>query len=210
MILSIITPTFQREKQLFALCLSIQTQVYRPRHRRQVEHIVVSDGPREEDTRAVSDVVSLIESSYVSDGLCVLRHASVPHTGFFGADARDKGVGMATGEWVWFVDDDNVLANALTVSEIISELEAMSPHVDLALAPVWDRKQGKVLPFEDSPAYAGIDTMNIFVRRKLALEEKWGTDPDEIMGPDYYYWKRLLQKAGGKFHRMGTLTGVHV
>jgi len=102
---TVITPTFRRHRELLGRCIpSVAAQAYPA-----VEHIVVSDGPDPELAAALAASGSQV------------RYGESDHGGHWGHLARLKGIEMARGELIAWLDDDDayrpdhvaVLAGAL-------------------------------------------------------------------------------------------------
>ena len=101
---SIITPTIGRPELARAL-LSAARQLGP-----YDEHIVIGDGPQPEAQRMA------LEYRHT-------RYIQTPRTGGFGAVQRDAGIMQATGDYLIFLDDDDVLVDgALSLArEIVAE-----------------------------------------------------------------------------------------
>jgi glycosyltransferase involved in cell wall biosynthesis len=107
--ISVITPTWQRHQLLLERCIpSVAAQTV------EVEHVVVSDGPDLE----LRDLLAGLDVVYAE----VAEHADDPCN--YGARARNRGLEVATGDLIAYLDDDNAfrpqhverLAAALTES----------------------------------------------------------------------------------------------
>lgn len=101
---SIITPTIGRPELARAL-LSAARQLGP-----YDEHIVIGDGPQPE-AQAMA-----LEYRHT-------RYIQTPKTGGFGAVQRDAGIAQATGDYLIFLDDDDVLVDGIlsVVREIVAE-----------------------------------------------------------------------------------------
>ena len=101
---SIITPTIGRPELARAL-LSAARQLGP-----YDEHIVIGDGPQPE-AQAMA-----LEYRHT-------RYIQTPRTGGFGAVQRDAGIAQATGDYLIFLDDDDVLVDGIlsVVREIVAE-----------------------------------------------------------------------------------------
>lgn len=101
---SIITPTIGRPELARAL-LSAARQLGP-----YDEHIVIGDGPQPE-AQAMA-----LEYRHT-------RYIQTPRTGGFGAVQRDAGIMQATGDYLIFLDDDDVLVDGVlpVVREIVAE-----------------------------------------------------------------------------------------
>ncbi|HEY6012739.1 MAG TPA: glycosyltransferase family A protein, partial [Candidatus Limnocylindrales bacterium] len=100
--ISVITPTWQRHELLMERCVpSVFTQTWPA-----VEHVVVSDGP----DRVVADLLAkdLWRRPRKTRPLVVdqlSQHIEGPID--YGSRARNRGVQLATGELIAYLDDDN-------------------------------------------------------------------------------------------------------
>lgn len=141
--LSIITPTLCRPS-LEACCRSVDQQTYQ-----DWEHIIWED--REGDIASVS-----------SDKR---RHifCSGPHRNF-GNTPRYLAWGHTTGEYVLYLDDDNVLARKDALSDIARALKLERPV--WALFPI--TLYGSRFFNGDSPGVTRTDSANIVARRDVA------------------------------------------
>jgi glycosyltransferase involved in cell wall biosynthesis len=104
-IFSIITITFNAGKILESTILSILNQSYP-----HIEYIIV-DGNSSDSTK---DIISQYEAG-------IARWVSEPDRGLY--DAMNKGLRMATGDYVWFLNAGDVLAHSNTVKELASIAE---------------------------------------------------------------------------------------
>jgi glycosyltransferase involved in cell wall biosynthesis len=89
---SVVTPTWQRHQLLLERCIpSVAAQTM------QVEHVVVSDGP-DPDLRQLLAEVDVVYAE-------VFEHADDPCN--YGARARNRGLEVASGDLIAYLDDDN-------------------------------------------------------------------------------------------------------
>ena len=103
---SIITPTISRPTLARAL-LSVARQCGP-----YDEHIVIGDGPQPEAQRMA------LEYRHT-------RYIQTPKTGGFGAVQRDAGIMQAPGDYLIFLDDDDVLVDG--VLPVVREIVAATP-----------------------------------------------------------------------------------
>jgi glycosyltransferase involved in cell wall biosynthesis len=101
MLVSLVIPTFNREGLLLKLLQSVVAQVHRP-----VEVVVVDDGSTDDMRSAVE---KFFEGRSAASGL-MLRYERLPARSGAPA-ARNRGVALASGEAVMFVDSDDLLAH---------------------------------------------------------------------------------------------------
>lgn len=110
---SIITVTYNAEKVLERTILSVLNQTYP-----LVEYIIV-DGNSSDGTRAII-------AQHASG---VSRWVSEPDSGLY--DAMNKGLRMATGDYVWFLNAGDTLHSKTTIEEAVRSIPhaANSPDV---------------------------------------------------------------------------------
>lgn len=191
--LSVITATCQRPKHL-ALCLAQFRQQSVGSLR--VEHLVVSDGP-DPYARLLTEAA----------GAACLE-LDQPH-GQWGAAAKDAGLQHARGRYVCFWDDDN-----LYEPHALATLFTAASGVDIGIVQCrhLQRKQARriVLPrrWDGAPRYGDIDTMNVCVRRELALTEPWA-DGNRRSGEDYR-WIQRLHDRGAAIRFVPIVIGEHL
>jgi glycosyltransferase involved in cell wall biosynthesis len=104
MLFSIITVTYNAEKVLERTILSVLGQTYP-----QVEYIIV-DGNSSDKTKAI------IEQYATGIDLRV----SEPDKGLY--DAMNKGLRMATGDYVWFLNAGDTLHSKTTIEELVRSI----------------------------------------------------------------------------------------
>jgi glycosyltransferase involved in cell wall biosynthesis len=95
-LISVVIPTFNRARQVQAALLSVLAQTYR-----EFEAIVIDDGSTDETGRAIQEVIRSQEN-----GEEQIRYFFQPNQGQ--SAARNKGTDEARGEWVAFLDSDDV------------------------------------------------------------------------------------------------------
>src|SRR5215467_7162311 len=125
---SVITPTWQRRDLLLNRCMpSVVNQTID----RIVEHIIVSDGPDPD----LADLGWFIE---------LLEHD--PHPANYGSMARNRGLELAVGDYIAYLDDDNAWRpNHLEL--LVGALEA-NPEADFAYSQLQTHPQGLVIGSE--------------------------------------------------------------
>jgi GT2 family glycosyltransferase len=202
--ISVITATRDRPKHLARTLEMFRVQDCHATLR--CEHIVVSDEP---DPRN-----RFLASRY---GARYAEHAAP--MGLWGAGCKDTGIGMATGRYVVFWDDDNIyhrdcLANLYRATARAGH----AGHYDIGICQCeWlglvrlTSWCGPAIPVPGEnpwPAYGDVDTMCLCVRTSLAREVAWH-DGREEAGTDYRWLSRLLNR-GAVFNFRPVVIGKHL
>ena len=166
MSVSVIIPTYNRAHVLGEAIASVLAQTYR-----EWELIIVDDG-------STDATAATIEELYAADPRVTYRKVSNGGA----ARARNKGVELASGRYITFLDSDDVVDPAW-LSRLVSELEAsdcelVSCGVTLIAA---NGEQTVVLPKKMSPAFNGF-TMKMtnggsFMLTKSLFQRVGGYDP---------------------------------
>ena len=163
---TIITPTIQRQS-LLDTCRSVDTQRFS-----DWRHIVVVDR-LEQDDALLAKIVHPQRVIF----FCSLEHRNGGNT------CRSQVFDSATGDYVYYLDDDNTLCDDMVLEDMKTELEAAG-NPDWALFPI--NYLGNYF-FHDPPALSFVDTANVIVKREFA---RW---PDiEIHESDWVYIQNLL------------------
>ena len=157
-LVSVVTPTWQRHEVLISRCIpSVQAQTYP-----DVEHVVVSDGPD-------PDLGKLLDGLPVVYGE-VGQHDDNPWN--FGSHARNHALGLASGELVAYLDDDN----AWRPDHLQRLVEAMlaNPSADFGYSRMHLHPHGYDVG-SAPPAYGQLDSSLLMHRR--GLPERLGRWP---------------------------------
>jgi len=200
-LVSVITPTWQRHEPLMQRCVpSVFGQSYGA-----IEHVVVSDGP----DRVLAGTLALDlwrrplkTRPLVFDQLD--QHVVGPHVDY-GSCARNRGLQLATGEYVAYLDDDNTWRRE-HVALLIEAIE--STGADFAYSRMRRHPAGDVVGAE-TPVYGGIDTSLIMHRRGVPERCGMWPLPHELAGdkhaPDWGVVERWLA-AGATWARVPQIT----
>ncbi len=186
-LVSVITPTWRRHETLMERCTQ---SVFRQTHS-HVEHVIVSDGPD-------ADLADLLAKDLwrrprktrplTFDALT--EHIDGPID--YGSRARNRGLELATGELVAYLDDDNAyrrehiatLADALTNSD-----------ADFAYSQLLTTGGGVI--GASPPQYGGLDTSILMHRAGLPERLGMWPLPHELIGdkhaPDWGVVQRWLE-----------------
>ncbi|HHK41634.1 MAG TPA: glycosyltransferase family 2 protein [Planctomycetaceae bacterium] len=202
-LVSVVIPTFNRAEMLRTAVRSVQAQTWP-----NVEIIIVDDGSTDNTDRVVRSL---------SCSLGNVRFVRQPHRGH-GA-SRNAGLEMARGEWVLFLDDDDLLEPRCIETLLDAALSSNSPVVACrAIAfetppAVTDPSQLRAgepmvttwhLFGVDLPAMVTIDELALrplfqtaaALFRRQVLEEVEGFDEHLPGAEDYDCWFKILAVTG--------------
>lgn len=158
-LVSVITPTWQRHDLLLNRCVpSVAGQSYAA-----VEHVVVIDGPDEE---LGAELAAMPYGSVVWDMLPA--HAPGQR---YGATARLRGLELAAGEYITYLDDDD--AYRPNHCAALAAALAANPGADFAYSLM--SSEGEVIG-SDPPVYCQIGTPMIMHRRSTLQLGTWGAE----------------------------------
>jgi glycosyltransferase involved in cell wall biosynthesis len=165
-LVSVVTPTWQRYEFLLGRCMpSAAAQTYG-----NVEHIIVSDGPDPELAERIARVTAWRGDS--------LRFEQLPEHDpaiRWGLHARLRGIALAKGEYIAYLDDDNAFRPE-HISRLVAALEA-SPAAGFAYSRMQVNGRGPAYVIgTDPPACGLIDTSEIMHRPALLEVATWQDD----------------------------------
>jgi|GEM_PF-348926 len=103
--ISIITPTFNSERDIESCILSVANQHYENK-----EHIIV-DGMSTDKT---IDIIKKLTEKYLH-----IRYVSEKDDGIY--DAMNKGINLSSGEWLYFIGSDDIFYNHNILQEIFNK-----------------------------------------------------------------------------------------
>lgn len=145
--ISVITPTWQRHELLLTRCIpSVAAQSV------PVEHVVVSDGP----DPVLRELLAGVDVVYAE----VAEHADDPCN--YGARARNRGLEVATGDLIAYLDDDNAFRPE-HVERLAAALEADSDR-DFAYTQMFRHGLGDTIGGEP-PIHGNLDSSVLMHRR---------------------------------------------
>ena len=155
-LVSVITPTCGRLETLKEAIASVDTQSYA-----HWEHLIVSDGH--------FPALQLLKSSNCEPRR---RYFSTPAIRHFGNHQRNVGIFNARGEYLVFLDDDNVLYPQVLASMLSG---FRSGDVDLVFCPIdYDHPKhgiyGDVIMPTEGFKCGDVDSLNAMIRRSLAVK----------------------------------------
>ena len=105
---SIITPVFNNEKDIEQCLKSVAAQTYT-----NIEHILI-DGNSNDNTL---NIISAYSNKYSH-----IKYLSEKDNGIY--DAMNKGIQMASGDFLYFMGSDDVFYNELILSQIANEIDS--------------------------------------------------------------------------------------
>lgn len=194
-LVSVITPTWRRRDVLLSRCLpSVYAQTYL-----RVEHVVVSDGPdRELDVALANDLWRRPRDRRPLVYQWLGEHDDAPPVDY-GSRARNRGLAVASGAFVAYLDDDNAYRPYHVEWLLTALLE--NPDADFAYSRLVTHPAGLVIGSEP-PAYTQLDTSVIMHRAGVPQRLGMWPLPHELTGdqhaPDWGIVERWL-RGGAKW-----------
>jgi glycosyltransferase involved in cell wall biosynthesis len=156
--ISVITPTWQRHELLVDRCIpSVAAQTV------PVEHVVVSDGPDPVLRELLADVVYAEVDQHYDDPVNV------------GARARNRGLEVASGDLIAYLDDDNAFRphHVETLAEAL-----VSSGRDFAYSRMYRHGLGDEIGAEP-PEHGRVDSSILMQRADTHLKFGWWPVPSE-------------------------------
>lgn len=144
---SIITPTLQRDS-LIETCRTIDTQTFQ-----NFQHVIMVD--QEEFNLSVLDKIS-------SDKRIIAK-CHFPHRNG-GNTCRHNAFSLTSGEWIYFLDDDNFLADDRVLEDVHTAIMDFPTEIKWALFPI--TRVGHRF-YADPPRSCHVDTLNFILRREV-------------------------------------------
>lgn len=198
-VVSVITPTWQRADVLMQRCMP---SVFNQTHP-EIEHVIVSDGP----DRGLAMTLALDlwrrprkTRPLVFDQLPDHRSGEVD----YGSRARNRGLKLATGDYIAYLDDDNAYRPE-HVAVLAAALDATD--ADFAYSQLLTTS-GQIVGSEP-PAYSQLDTSLLMHRAGLPQRCGWWPEPHDIAGdkhaPDWGVVERWLN-AGATWAHVPQIT----
>lgn len=193
---TVVTPTYRREKEMVHCILQVKKQQTNFPFR----HIVVCDGP--------SPLTASLCDHYGVTCVTIAKERGMGRS--LGHLPRDVGGVISDSVYVCYWDDDNIYyENALqTLYDTVQGFD-----IGVCSIKYFAHNSGKILgdmPNEwNGDINAGdIDTMNMIFRRDLALKEPW-TQFKQYNG-DYLWARKLQWEHHGTVNYNPTVIGIHV
>lgn len=176
--ISVIIPVFNGEKYLRAALESIDFP--------DVQVIVADDGSTDSSAQIARD--------FGANVICL------PHGG--PVIARNAGLGVATGEYVLFLDSDDVM-----VSGAIAQMHAQISDNDMIIATRTDFVSPDCTgQYKTTQSQHGAIAGCALIRRKLF--DRIGMFDTELMCGDAYDWLLRARESGAKIHEI-SLVACH-
>lgn len=186
----------------------------------KVEVVVVDSGSSDEHSRRIERYVQSKPS---------VRYAKldVPGTSL----ARNAGLNLARGEWVWWLDDDAIPTSDWPekISEVIGQADAKTAIIGGRVAPKFEKdadisrltERWRLLLTcieHDEPGYVAdgknIACANMLMKRKVALQlggfsEQLGRSPGQLMTGEESLLIEVMQDHGFKCAYAPALSVLH-
>ena len=184
-LVSVITPTWQRHDLLLDRCIpSVAAQDYPA-----VQHVIVSDGP---DNVLAGKIAGRSCGAVVWDALPA--HDPAARWGHW---ARLRGLELATGEYIAYLDDDNAFRPG-HLAKLAAALDA-DPSAGFAYSQIMMHNGGSsYVVGVPPPAYGQIDTSAIMHRRGLLDTATWRDEGQVTI--DWDIVERWLHAGAGWAH----------
>lgn len=194
-LVSVITPTWQRHDVIERCAQSVFAQTYTA-----VEHVIVSDGP--DKTLAHTLAMDLWRRPLKTRPLVfeqLPEHVVGPHIDY-GSRARNRGLAVARGDYIAYLDDDNTW-RPRHLELLVEALEQTG--ADFAYSQMERHPAGDLIGAA-TPVYGGIDTSLLIHRRGLPERCGMWPLPHELNGdkhaPDWGVVERWLNAGATWTH----------
>lgn len=162
--LSLIIPIYRVEKYILACLQSVCQQL--PQHAVQV--ILINDGTPDQSMQMAKDYL-LTQSTAIQQQFYCIEQSNQGLSA-----ARNRGIAAATGQYVAFLDSDDVLT-AHFFSEILTILTSC-PEIDIVQFQAQRLDDtGQVSPFLTAMPYSGLMVLDDAVRLTLFNRSAWFT-----------------------------------
>ncbi len=179
-LVSIITPTFNQGDFIEEAILSVKNQEYK-----NIEHIIV-DGASNDNT---VDILRRYDGEYA------MRWISEPDKGQ--SDAVNKGISMARGEIIGWLNSDDVYFDTKVISRVVRCFQDR-PEVDIVYGDcAYIGKDGTILRIQHLPSYSYnkllswcfLEQPAVFFRQHVLRSNV--LNPNMKLAVDYEYWLRV-------------------
>lgn len=193
--ISIVIPLYNNAKTI-GECLN---RIYANPSLEEVEVLVVDDGSDDNGASLAQQAASL----HLESGFALY---SRPHAG--AAEARNFGLEHAQGDWVWFVDADD-LVDERSLQFLLPALSDLPEDADLFKMGTLRRKENKLMEAPDEratritgreelfrPKDGTLDHTTYLFRRSFLLKEGLSYPTDMAILEDSTFMLRVLERAG--------------
>ena len=186
---TVITPTFRRDPRVVSRCLDcVRLQTVR-----EIEQLVCSDGAPE------PQIASLVGS--LGDDRVTYHHTAVKKKGDYGNVVRSEMLAKASGKYVLFLDDDNLIVPTY-LERMIAAIEESGKDFAVCrvvhFGPLNEEAVGappQVLTGIPVKLHH-VDTLQVLVKREAMQEAGWDTEHG------YLADGHTLQNLGEKFEHV--------
>lgn len=125
---SVIIPVYNGEKTIERAVKNIASQTYS-----NIEIVVVNDGSKDN----TSKILNQLKNSYSNLVVCEQENAGV-------SEARNQGIKIATGEWIFFLDADDIL-NEECIEKLVENIDEDVKHQIIQTSFITTNLQGEIL-----------------------------------------------------------------
>lgn len=186
--ISIITVTYNRAATLEQTIASVVGQTYP-----HIEYIIIDGG----STDATGQIVEKYKAH-------IARFVSEPDDGLY--DAMNKGIALATGEYVQIIGSDDALVDSSVIERAVAEL---TPDVDILSGTAYrvDEESGRQFPYtnhtaRDRGAYAGGMIPHGAMLVKRGLLHQYPFDTSYRIAADYKFFLQCYTDASVRIKYM--------
>lgn len=117
-----------------------------------------------------------------------------------GAEARDRGTSISSGEYITYWDDDNLYYPHAVVSTFLAAV-----NYDIGVSRI--RHFGSIIPINNGLKAGDIDTMCLCVRKDLSTKVSWADNGGRY---NDYRWVNKLFRLGDKVNYSSVIIGEHL
>ena len=185
--ISVVIPCFNNENTIIETIESVLKQSYS-----SIEMIIVNDGSTDQSEQVIC---AYIESKKITNITVINQVNAGPSA------SRNCGATKATGEYLMFLDADDLLASTY-IDTCISKLkEDKSLNIVYTAGEYFDAKKGKwKLPAFSIPVFLEANCIPISaVMRTEVFKKVGGFDPNLGYTEDWDLWIRIIQAVGGVY-----------
>lgn len=199
-LVSIVVATYRRDESLIRALASLAEQTYK-----NIQIVLVDDNDEPQWNEKVKQIVDTFRISYPDTSLTLITN----HPNQGSAEARNIGIDEAKGDYITFLDDDDLYLPQKIENQIKSMLDSAADYgfTDLCLYnendKLVDKRVRKYIEKTDMTSLltyhlmhhmTGTDT---FMFRREYLNVIGGFDPIDV-GDEFYLMHKAIV-AGGKF-----------